>query len=382
MKSKFLSKKTVIPIVLLLLTLFCFNACATIHFKSISPPPPTAKLRVAVLTISGEAGKYQWGVSNESFSANTSRVVGKYLSDTGVYEVVSREEVNFILAEREPDTRAYVWLKDDYALTKQYGKALHADYVMLVIRSRTFSGYSNHSTYNMECINIETGKRYSVSDYQASKGSREQNIEIARKTIFPDMYRKLFSNIKEDLLATAIRKGRLIPEEEIKKMKEDVKVSSIQQPPRPTAEPPEVAEKIPAIDTPRLVVYDFDAVEQLNVVALILTDALREELFRLGNFSLVDRENMMQILQELKLQQSGLIDEKQVVKIGKWLAANESITGRLAILGNSYILQAKRTDIKTMETLGLGSLKCETGREEELLSGISTLARRLSGLKE
>ena len=112
------------------------------------------------------------------------------------------------------------------------------------------------------------------------------------------------------------------------------------------------------------------------------TDALREELLRLGNFSLVNRENVMQVLQELKMEQSGLVDEKQIVKLGKWFTVNEAVTGRLAVMGNSYILQAKRTNVKTMETLASGSLKCAAGREEELLSGISVLARRIIGLKE
>jgi hypothetical protein len=143
----------------------------------------------------------------------------------------------------------------------------------------------------------------------------------------------------------------------------------------------ELQTETPATDKAKLVVYDFDTVERLSVVALILTDALREELFILGRFSLVNRENMMQVIQELKLQHSGLVDEKEIVELGKWLAANQAVTGRLAMLGNSYVLQAKRTDIKTMGTLGLGTLKCSSGQEEELLSGIPVLARKLIGMK-
>ncbi|MGO9139809.1 MAG: hypothetical protein ACLP9S_06255 [Syntrophales bacterium] len=62
-------------------------------------------------------------------------------------------------------------------------------------------------------------------------------------------------------------------------------------------------------------VYDFDAVERLSVVALILTDALREELFILRRFLLVNSENMMQVMRELKLQHSGLVDEKEFVQL-------------------------------------------------------------------
>jgi hypothetical protein len=133
-------------------------------------------------------------------------------------------------------------------------------------------------------------------------------------------------------------------------------------------------------DKSRLVVYDFDATERLNVVSLILTESLREELFILGQFMLVNRENMLQVMHELKLQQSGMVDEKQVIQLGKWLAANEAVTGKLAVLGNFYILQAKRTNIQTMGTLALGSLRCAAGHEDELLAGMPDLARKLVGL--
>jgi len=82
----------------------------------------------------------------------------------------------------------------------------------------------------------------------------------------------------------------------------------------------------------------------------------------------------------LKLQQSGMVDEAQAVQMGKWLAANETVTGKLAQLGNLYVLQAKRTDVKTLGTLGIGSLKSSAGREEELLNGLPSLARKLVGL--
>lgn len=135
----------------------------------------------------------------------------------------------------------------------------------------------------------------------------------------------------------------------------------------------------PAKGKAKLVVYDFDAAERLQVVSLILTEALREELFILGRFSLVNREDMVKVLGEMKLQQSGLVDEKQAVQLGKWLAANESVTGQLAVLGGTYVLQAKRTDIQTMGTLGLGSLRCAAGHEEEFLANMPALARRLVG---
>jgi len=130
----------------------------------------------------------------------------------------------------------------------------------------------------------------------------------------------------------------------------------------------------------RLVVYDFDTTEQYKTVTLILSEALREELFLLKRFILVDREDLEKVLQEMALQQTGLIDEKQAVKTGKVLAANQVITGRLGLLGKTYILQAKRVDVETLSTLGLASAKFKEGQEEEVLSKMPDLARSLAGM--
>jgi hypothetical protein len=492
----------------------CLNACSTVRINAIPPPSPSAKLRVFVQLIS-EAPRDRWNyaVPRDEWERMMTAAVDKYLQSTGVYEVISKEETQAVLGTRAPGSEQYWWVKKDYALLKEAGKALYADYVMIIIRSLTFN-----ATYKMVLINIETGTQYTASDTLLITPSPVPMIKRAG-ILLQALYRKLFYDAKGDLLATAIRKGRLMPGGETKMpapretkialapppvpqiapatpgvaiekkpapvaealqkpvppistAQEETK-APIQPPLKPTIEPspatqtlhvpkppvpetkpalpkeplkakipvpdsvpqatpvaklpdtivkqpvpdmkkdtetPRVIAKIapvprpeleaadkrkefekklehelqaetPATDKAKLVVYDFDTIERLSVVALILTDALREELFILGRFSLVNRENMMQVMQELKLQHSGLVAEKEIVELGKWLAANQAVTGRLAMLGNSYVLQAKRTDIKTMGTLGLGTLRCSSGQEEELLSGIPILARKLIGMK-
>lgn len=481
-----------IPIIPLIIALLCFNACTTINFKAIAPPPPSTKLHVAILTITGDGGKSGWGTPHNKWSNFMFKMVAEHLRDTGIYEVVPQKDVNYAVGAQTLSTDEYWWLKNGCALLKQYGKALYAEYAMIITRSAFISAGKATTSYkyDIKFINVETGMRYSVSDYLVNTHSRKLNIEISSKKIFPSMYRKLFYEAKGDLLATAIRKGRLIPTEEIKKSaapetdmalappsaakpvpappgvvaekKPSPAVETLPQPIPPATKPPikeeklplsteplppkttadvstpkkdtalpsdemikktipdakedsvpprmltkispptppadlssvakrnefekklenEVQNKAPVIDKTRLVVYDFNANEQLQVVSLILSDALREELFKLDIFLLVNREDLVQMMQELSLKQSGLVDEKQVLKLGKWLAANEAVTGRFAQFGNSYILQAKRTDITKMSTLGFGSLKCTTGQEEELLAGLPELARKIAGLKK
>lgn len=473
MKSSIMSAK-IVSLHIIFLILFCINACAEIRLGTIPTPPPSAKVRVLIMPVSGNPpstrGRSGWARPHEEFKKDAFRGISTFLQDTGIYDVVPEEDIRAVVGTQ--DIEHWKWLRNDLALVKQVGKALHADYAILSIRNAV-SGWDYES--RIICLNLESGKQYTNSYYvsiPSSETSREEVLSWNRK-MFRVYYRKMFHDVKEDLLATAFRKGRLIPMEETKKpatpkeklslaqatespilrtqpvpealpvpksptakAKDELPTAPLKQKPPAdvsipkktipatpadqgakktvsdskeesvlpktvakisSAPPPdlsgrdthndferkleaELQSELPMTDKTRLVVHDFTAVERLNVVSLILTEALREELFLLGQFILVNREDLTQVMQELKLQQSGLVDEKQIVELGKWLAANENVTGRLSVLGNSYILQAKRTDIKTMATLSLGSLRCTAGHEDELLSGMPNLARKLVGL--
>jgi hypothetical protein len=104
---------------------------------------------------------------------------------------------------------------------------------------------------------------------------------------------------------------------------------------------------------------------------------LREELLRL-HFHLVNRENINKVLEEMALQQTGLVDEKTAVKAGKGMAVQQIVLGRYGTLGKVSILQAKRLDVETQKALGIGSLKCDAGREDELLQQMAELAKKIS----
>ncbi|HEY6838428.1 MAG TPA: CsgG/HfaB family protein [Geobacteraceae bacterium] len=130
---------------------------------------------------------------------------------------------------------------------------------------------------------------------------------------------------------------------------------------------------------PRLVVYDLQDAGDFGPVALILSEALREEIYRTGRYVIVNRENLADVMQETTFQQSGLVDENQAVHLGKGLAASQVVTGRIGALGKSSVLQAKRIDVETFGTLAVQSLKCKRGEEEDLLDRVHDMAMGLTG---
>ncbi|MEK6742283.1 MAG: CsgG/HfaB family protein [Nitrospirota bacterium] len=406
------SRKSV-EYILIYLFIGTLAACATIQVNPIPAPPPTAKLRVYVQPLTGEG---KWGTSHEVYVQNQIRRVERFLEKTGIYDVVGEQDVRTVLGGQRIERSQLE--QNGWAPARRIGEALHADYVMVMERvmQRGAVGGKDFLFVNV-MINVGTGKVFEsrTQIVGMTRGDREEQRELMRMT-----YRDIFQSCKQDMLSTAIRKGRSSPSAPVKpepaeSREETPPPSAVKQltpPPTPTPgpkkeTPPVVAKVSPepvAAPEPaaapnlagsglieasrkdtgakKLVVYDFDVNDQYRVAALILAEALREELFKLKQFVLVNREDLQKVLEEMALQQTGLIDEKEAVRTGKGLAASQVVTGRLGQLGKTFVMQAKRVDVETFGTLGLASIKFTEGQEEEALNRLPDFARSLVGLQQ
>jgi hypothetical protein len=416
-----------------LLSLF-LGGCAEVRLQTIPAPPPSAKLRVLVLPLTGSAPPGGWKDSHKEFARHQVGAIRNILRETGIYEMPTREEFHTVIGQQEFTN--YEWRKDHSGLAKRVGKAVFADYVMFI--ERDFNAGVRFR--QVELLNLETAKHFKVS-LRVPMGGRykEEWVQIGRLAL-----REIFQEAKSDMLDTAMRKSQWstggIARPAAEGGKEPVAPSSRTpskgpQKPPPLAEggkepvapslrtpskgpqkPPPLAEGskepvAPSLRTPSkepqkpaplapavrqvdleealkerpapgralVAVYDFNTSEPLRVPALILSEALRAELFRQGYFTLVNRENMVQVLNEMGVQQTGLVDEKKAVQAGKGLAVQQIILGQFGALGKTLLLQVKRIDLVTQTTLSFGSLKCPLGKEDELLASLSQLARELAG---
>jgi hypothetical protein len=340
-------------------------SCAEIPLNKISQPPPAAKLRVFVLPLTGSPPPTGWGLSHAEFARTQFQATRRILEGTGIYQIPTREDYLAVIGQRPISSTE--WKKKDWALARRAGQALFADYVLIIERDHN----AGIRFYQTALMNLETAKRFRVS-FRVPLGREhlEEWEQIGRVA-----YAEIFREAKNDMLATAMRKGRMSapgppkepekPELSQPKVREVDLGEALKQPPGPARA--------------RLAVYDFDASEPLKIAALVLSEALREELFRQGNFTLVNRENMVQILNEMGTQQTGLVDEKQAVQAGKGLAASQIVLGQVGSFGNTLVLQVKRIDVESQATLSLGSVKCALGKEDELLAGLPELARKVAG---
>jgi len=375
-----------------LLILASLSSCAQIQVTTIPSPSQTARLRIFVYPLSGELQKGAWGKSHEEFAEGQIRRVEKMLERTGIYDVVSNADVQSAISTSQP-TR-WQLQSNDWALTRRIANAVHADYALIV--ERGLVGRGNFFWENV-LINTTTGKEFGV--YLSFMGKIPENT--SKKA-----YQELFKDAKENLLATAVKKSRApsrdrgaAPPEEAGGKSAPAggpeNFATLQEPEQKPEQKPVVPsgtagttsrvidtktisfDDEPAGKGERLIVYDLEAAENLKITALIISECLREEIYKLGRFTLVNRENMLKVIEEMKFQQTGLVDEKQAVQLGKGMAADHIITGRLGVLGGLSILQAKRINVQSFGTSGIASLKCKQGEEETLLDHLNQLVTKL-----
>jgi curli biogenesis system outer membrane secretion channel CsgG len=90
----------------------------------------------------------------------------------------------------------------------------------------------------------------------------------------------------------------------------------------------------PADAKPTLAVKTFDNKTDtlsLNPPAQAVTDMMTTELFNMGKFNLVEREKLEMIAEEIKLSQSGLMDESTAPELGKIKGAKYQMTGAITV---------------------------------------------------
>lgn len=132
-----------------------------------------------------------------------------------------------------------------------------------------------------------------------------------------------------------------------------------------------------------IAVLDLDAVGSSKTEASAMSDRLREELLKTGKYTLVDRQQMEAVLGEQAFQQAGCTSAECAVKVGKVLGARKLVTGRVTKIDDQHwLLSANIIDVETAETLRSESLPHEGPYFSMLVTGIHTLALRLTGAEE
>ncbi|MEE9463946.1 MAG: CsgG/HfaB family protein [Candidatus Neomarinimicrobiota bacterium] len=126
-------------------------------------------------------------------------------------------------------------------------------------------------------------------------------------------------------------------------------------------------------------VVDLEGIGIAQVEAVALSNRLRNELFRLGTFKVVDRGLMQDILIEQNLQQTGCTSNECLVELGKLLGVQRMIGGSISKIENMFSVSTRVVDVETGEVLSVSDYDREAGLSEILTSGMKDVALSLSG---
>ena len=115
--------------------------------------------------------------------------------------------------------------------------------------------------------------------------------------------------------------------------------------------------------------------------ASILTDRLRHELFQTGQYRVVERELMGEIMDEQGFQLSECTSTECMVEIGQMLGVDQMVGGSVSKFGSMFSVAVRMVSVETGEFLGTATYDHE-GRMEDLLKyGIKVVSGKLSGFE-
>lgn len=135
--------------------------------------------------------------------------------------------------------------------------------------------------------------------------------------------------------------------------------------------------KARAVDKITVVVFDLEGVNTEPGEAVMLSDNVREALFRTGRYKIVDRAQLEKVISEHKLGQSGLGSPENIKKIGDLLQADKIITGKLARRGTVYQVSLTLIDIQTTNVENIITQQCFQCTTEQLFSLVTTSVLKL-----
>ena len=109
----------------------------------------------------------------------------------------------------------------------------------------------------------------------------------------------------------------------------------------------------------------------------VLSNRLRSLLVNLGDYKVVERSRMEEILKEQGLQQSGCTSDECVVEVGKLLGVQKMLAGSFGKFGNVYTLELRIIDIQTGKIESSTNYDYRSEIENLLVEGVETALRNL-----
>lgn len=127
-----------------------------------------------------------------------------------------------------------------------------------------------------------------------------------------------------------------------------------------------------------IAVMDLEGNGISEVEAAALSNRLRNELFKTGEFNVVDRGMMENILNEQDFQLSGCTSSDCLVEIGMLIGAQQMVGGSISKIGNTFTVSVQLVDVETGAVIRVADIDLQGALDDLLTRGISQVAAQLS----
>ncbi|NOY78937.1 MAG: tetratricopeptide repeat protein [Calditrichaeota bacterium] len=107
-----------------------------------------------------------------------------------------------------------------------------------------------------------------------------------------------------------------------------------------------------------------------------LADMLITELSKIQALKVIERSQLQQMIEEMKLGQSGLVDEQTAQKVGRLLGAQTLLLGSYVVMfGGKMRIDARIVEVETGRTLEAEEV---TGKVKDLFKMVQKLSRKIA----
>jgi len=131
----------------------------------------------------------------------------------------------------------------------------------------------------------------------------------------------------------------------------------------------------------RLALLEFENMEENgehDYLAGLISAILREDLSGTDGIALLDRRSINSILEEQRLQISGLFEETEAIEAGRLLGSDYLAGGSFVVIGTEVLLDLTLIDVETSKVLSFSS---RGGTEDMIHTAAEKITRRLTGEK-
>lgn len=110
----------------------------------------------------------------------------------------------------------------------------------------------------------------------------------------------------------------------------------------------------------------------------VLSDRLRQELFKTGIFTVVERNTMEDVLTEQSLHLAGCTSNECAIEVGRILGVQQMVSGSVGKVGEVHTVSVRLIDVETTEVLEAESVDCSCAIEEVLTTRLREVAELLA----